>query len=346
MLKTASNWSPPEHWQRIVTLDAHCAGEPLRIVLAGYPEIPGHTILDRRAFAREHLDHLRTALMWEPRGHADMYGCLIVPPESDDADFGVLFLHNEGYSSMCGHGIIAVVSALIETGALPPEPERVISIDTPAGRVEATPNLLDGQLTGVSFDNVPSFVVELDCDVKVPELGQVRYDLAFGGAFYAYVDGNQFDPPIRCMPGEIERMIALGKRIKQAVASSREIVHPFEADLSFLYGVIFTGPPLEPDNHSRNCCIFAEGEVDRSPTGTGVSGRATIHHARQEMSRGDRIRIESVLGTCFDVEIVREVKFGPYQAIVPRVTGQAHLTGRNEFFLDPNDPLRTGFLLR
>lgn len=295
--------------------------------------------------------------MWEPRGHADMYGCLVIAPEKPDADFGVLFTHNEGYSSMCGHGIIAVVTALVQTGVFPAAgAERVLRIDTPAGRVTATAHLAGDGVAGhgvashrverVSFENVPSYVAELDAIVAVPGVGNVRYDLAFGGAFYAYVDGAQFDPPVRCLPDEFQRMIDLGRRIKQAVMASRQITHPFEADLGFLYGTIFVSSPVDPANHSRNCCIFAEGEVDRSPTGTGVSGRAALHHARGELSLGKSIRIESLLGTCFDVEAVRELDFGPYRAIVPRVTGQAFITGRHEFLIDPRDPLGGGFLFR
>lgn len=346
-LQASLGWKPPLDWQQITTLDAHTGGEPLRIVIAGYPEIKGENVLQRRAFAREQLDHLRTALMWEPRGHADMYGCLIIPPATNDADFGVLFTHNEGYSSMCGHGIIAVVTALLETGAcVAPATGQAIRIDAPAGRINAFPNMIDGRVESVSFENVPSFVDELDATVDVPGIGQVRYDLAFGGAYYAYVDGDQFDPTIQCLPDECERMIVLGRAIKQAVMKVRQTTHPFEPDLSFLYGVIFVAPPQDAENHSRNCCVFADGEVDRSPTGTGVAGRIAIHHARGEAQLGQSLRIESVLGTCFDVEAVREVAFGPYQAIVPRVTGQAFLTGRHEFFIDPHDPLAKGFLLR
>ncbi len=167
----------------MLTLDAHTAGEPLRIFLAGMPDIPGDTILAQRKFVREHFDQLRKALMWEPRGHADMYGCILVSPESADADFGVLFTHNEGYSSMCGHGIIAVVTALIETGVFKPQGrEHLLRIDTPAGRVTATATINEGRVEQVCFDNVPSFVVELEASIDLPGYGQVCYDLAYGGA--------------------------------------------------------------------------------------------------------------------------------------------------------------------
>jgi trans-L-3-hydroxyproline dehydratase len=346
-LEKCCSWLPPKEWFRITTLDAHTCGEPLRIVIAGFPEICGQSILAQRAYAKEKLDHLRKVLMWEPRGHADMYGCLIVPPETPDADFGILFTHNEGYSSMCGHGIIAAVTALIDTGALPATaPSCVVKIDAPAGRIVATAELHEGKVAHVSFDNVPSFVVELDAKVHIPEIGSVVYDLAFGGAFYAYVRGDQFNPPLRCLESEYSRMIDLGCRIKREIVQSRPISHPSHGDLGFLYGTIFTAPAQDSANHSRNCCVFAEGEVDRSPTGTGVAGRAAIHHARGELRSGERIRIESFLGTCMDVEVVRETTFGPYEAVVPRVSGTAFLTGRNEFWVNPADPLKYGFLVR
>lgn len=276
-----------------------------------------------------------------------MYGCIVLPPTTDDGDFAVLFTHNEGYSSMCGHGIIAVVTALLETGVLgKSDPRRVFRIDAPAGRINATATFDKERVSSVSFENVPSYVVELDAKVEVAGIGTVRYDLAFGGAYYAYVSGDLFDPPIRCLPVENDRIIALGRQIKTAVMQSRDIVHPIENDLGFLYGTIFVAPATDPANHSRNCCVFAEGEVDRSPTGTGVSGRAAIHFMRGELNLDQSIRIESILGSCFDVSAVRETRLGQHAAIVPRVTGQAFITGRHEFLIDPDDPFRKGYLLR
>ncbi len=346
-LNQCLNWQPPAEWQKFLTLDVHTCGEPLRIVIGGFPALSGPTILAQRSDVTARLDHLRTALMWEPRGHSDMYGCLIVAPESPDADFGILFTHNEGYSSMCGHGIIAVTTALLETGAIPASgPDCELKIDSPAGRITAHAEIRNGKVAGVSFQNVPSFVVELDAVVDIPGIGSVVYDLAYGGAFYAYVRGDQFDPPLQCLASDFARMIELGKQIKQEIIGSRNIHHPVHEELGFLYGVIFVAPAQDPAHHSRNCCVFAEGEVDRSPTGTGVSGRAAIHFARGELKLNEKIRIESLLGTWMDVEIARETALGPYPAIVPHVSGTAFLTGRSEFWIDPADPLAYGFLLR
>jgi trans-L-3-hydroxyproline dehydratase len=345
MLDKMRAWQPPEGWLKITTVDAHTAGEPFRVVIGGFPDLPGDTILARRRYAREHLDHLRTALMWEPRGHADMYGCLVTPPVSPEADIGVLFMHNEGYSTMCGHGIIGITKVALETGLLPMRaPETTVKIDTPAGLVTAHARVVGGGVQSVYFHNVPSFVLALDEEVEVPGLGGVRYDLAFGGAFYAYVGAESVG--LGLTPADFRPLIETGTAIKRAVMASRPIPHPFEEDLSFLYGTIFVGPALGEGAHSRNVCIFAEGEVDRCPTGTGVSGRLAIHHARGEVDVGEPIVVESIIGTRFSGRIVETTTFGPHPAIIPEVEGQAHITGRHEFLIDPDDPLRDGFVLR
>jgi trans-L-3-hydroxyproline dehydratase len=345
MRERMKGWGPPESWLKITTIDMHTAGEPFRVITGGYPELPGDTILARRRYARQHLDHLRTALMWEPRGHADMYGCIVTPPVTPEADIGVLFLHNEGYSTMCGHGIIAITKLVLESGLLPMrEPETRVGIDSPAGLITAYARVRAGQVESVRFHNVPSFVVALDETVEVPGLGTVRYDLAFGGAFYAYV--RAADAGVSCTPDDFRTLIARGVTIKQAVIASRPIVHPFEEDLGLLYGTIFIEAAHDPAHHSRNVCIFADGEVDRCPTGTGVSGRLAIHHARAEVGLDEPIVVESILGTTFTGRIVETTRFGPYPAVIPEVEGTAHITGRHEFLIDPGDPLKDGFILR
>jgi trans-L-3-hydroxyproline dehydratase len=340
-----SEWSPPDHWQRIETIDAHTEGEPFRVITRGFPEPSGDTMLARRRYAKKHLDHLRTALMWEPRGHADMYGCIVTPPVSADADLGVLFIHNEGYSTMCGHGIIGITTVALETGMLPTtQPETTVRIDTPAGLVTAHARINEGRVASVYFHNVPSFVIALDEQVEVPGLGRIRYDLAFGGAFYAYVEAA--DAGLSCTSADFRSLIEAGMAIKRAVMASHPVIHPFEEDLSFLYGTIFVGAAVSANGHSRNVCVFAEGEVDRSPTGTGVSGRLAIHHARGEIGIDEPIVIESIIGSSFKGRVVAATTFGPYSAIIPEVEGSAYITGRHEFILDPNDPLRDGFMLR
>jgi len=338
-------WRPPGASPRSLTVDAHTEGEPLRVVLGGFPPLSGDTVLERRRDARDRYDHLRTALMLEPRGHADMYGCLVTAPVTPEADFGVLFTHNEGYSTMCGHGIIAVTRVVIDVGLIEAaEPVTEVGIDTPAGFVRARARVYDGQVTSVYFHNVPSWVDALDREVEVPGIGTVRYDLAFGGAYYAYVDAASVEVGLR--PEDHDELVAKGRAIKAAVAAAHPLDHPHDPDLGFLYGTIFTGPAEYDAHHSRNVCVFAEGEVDRSPTGTGVSGRLAVHHARGQVGVDEPITIESILGTTFTGRIHALTEVAGRAAVVPEVEGRAFITGRHEFVIDPEDPLAQGFRVR
>ena len=339
------DWKPPPEWTSITAIDAHTGGEPLRIFTSGYPDIPGSTILAKRRYALDNLDYLRTATLWEPRGHADMYGCIITEPVTDDGHFGVLFTHNEGYSSMCGHAIIAVTKVVLETKIkdIPANTEK-LNIDTPAGRVTAFPHWEAGRVARVSFLNVPSFVYCLDAAVNLPGFGPVKYDIAFGGAFYAFVSSAEVNVELNA--SGFRRLIELGTTIKEAIMAEKEIIHPFEEDLGFLYGVIFVGAAENPENHSRNVCVFADGEVDRSPTGTGVSARTALHYARGELEVNQPFTVESILGTCFTGEAVEKTSFGSYEAIIPKITGSANICGINKLVIDPEDPLKDGFILR
>jgi proline racemase len=305
-------WMPPPTWGRVRVADAHTAGEPLRVILGGFPDLPGGSILAARREARALHDGLRRALMWEPRGHADMYGCIVVPAVSRDADFGVLFTHNEGFSTMCGHGVIGVATVAVELGLVAgaaEDGEARIRIDTPAGLVDARARVERGRVRSVAFVDARAFGLSL-------------------------------------VPEEHRRIIELGRAVKAAVVAEGEPVHPESPDLSFLYGTIFVGPPHAEGRHSRNVCVFADGEVDRSPTGTGVSARLALHHARHELAEGGEIVVESILGTTFRGRVLGTTSVGPYAAVIPEVEGSAHITGRSELLLDPGDPLVEGFLLR
>jgi proline racemase len=325
----------------LTTTDMHTAGEPLRIITGGLPGIQGNTVLERRRSFRDHYDHIRTGLMWEPRGHADMYGVILTPPNDPGADFGAFFLHNEGYSTMCGHAVIALARFAYEKG-LVNKPEMII--DVPAGRINASVILDHGSVAGSSFQNVPSFVYLNNGEIFLEKIGNLRIDIAFGGAFYAFVNAD--DLKLKMIPSQSTDFIDLGRKIKKAVIEKYSVKHPFEADLSFLYGTIFTGKPKNPVNHSRNVCIFADGELDRSPTGTGVSARAALHFAKNELRTRERITIESIIGTTMDVEIAETTTFGPYQAVIPKVSGHAYYTGEHKFVFEENDNLGHGFLLR
>ena len=328
----------------ITTLDCHVAGEALRVVTAGFPEPSGSTILEKRQYCRTHLDHLRTALMWEPRGHHEMYGCLLVTPAHPQADTGVLFFHNEGYSTMCGHGIIGLVTVMLEQGLFPASvPTTTIRFDTPSGLVTARASLDAGKVRNVAFLNVPSFVLAVEQTVKVPGIGSVDYDVAFGGAFYAFCRAEALGLTLE--PKHARRLQALGLAIKQAIMAERTISHPTEPELGYLYGTIFVGPSHTPEGDLRHTCIFANGALDRSPTGTGVSAHLALLHAKGTLRVGQSLRFESILGTRFGGKIVEETQLGPYPAIIPEIEGHACLTGRHEFMIDPDDPLKDGFLL-
>ncbi len=339
------SWQPSDNCIKISTIDTHAAGEPLRIIYDSFPELNGNTILQRRRQAKENFDHLRKALMWEPRGHADMYGCILMPPVTPEADFGVLFTHNEGFSTMCGHGIIAVTTALLETGFYDMrEPQTVLRIDTPAGLITATAHIQGKRVEKVSFLNVPSFVLARDLQIDIPGIGMVHYDIAFGGAFYAFVNADELN--IMMTPENNRSLIEAGMAIKKAVMATQKIQHPFEEDLNFLYGTVFTGRAHDSQADSRNVCIFAEGEVDRSPTGTGVSARMALHYARGDIKEQEEMIIESIIGSRFSGKVAKVTTFGPYEAVIPEVSGSAYITGKHSFLIDPEDPLNEGFILR
>jgi len=339
------NWNPPDSWMVLNTVDMHTGGEPLRIILDGLPEIKGNTILEKRNYFKENLDHIRKGIIYEPRGHADMYGAIITEPVTEDGDFGVFFLHNEGYSTMCGHAIIALTKLVLETGLVSKQGTNpVLNIDGPPGRITATGYIEGGKVKKISFRNVPSFVLLDEQMIEIPGIGRINVEVAFGGAFYAFCEAKELG--LNLDVSDYSKLIDYGMRIKKAVAGNFMIRHPFEEDLSFLYGTIFTGDPYDYRNHSRNVCIFADGEVDRSATGSGISARAALHYAKKELSINEHITIESILGSTMNVEIVKETTFGDFRAVVPEVTGTAHFTGKNQFLFDPDDPFKEGFLLR
>ncbi|NNG43188.1 proline racemase [Pseudoalteromonas sp. NEC-BIFX-2020_002] len=343
-----SHWQQPNNdWLQIHTLDMHTGGEPLRIIVDGFEQLVGNTMLEKRADCLARFDYLRKALMFEPRGHADMYGAVITPAERPDSHFGVLFLHNEGYSTMCGHAIIALATAAKDCRFVEfKDGHNELRIDTPAGLIKAYVELKNNQLQQVYFDNVASFVDKLDVQISLPMFGSVSCDIAFGGAYYAFVDADTLD--LSLAPENHEQIISLGKAIKQQVTKQYQPKHPSDNGLGFLYGVIFySNSQLSQVNHfSRHVCVFAEGELDRSPTGTGVSARAALAFAKGELAVGQSANIESILGSLFNVKIKQSCTFETHAAIIPRVTGSAFITGKHTFLIDPNDPLKQGFIFR
>ena len=331
---------------RIVAIDMHTAGEPLRIVLDA-PFFPhGADILARRRDASEGpWDRFRRVLMFEPRGHADMYGAIITSPVTKSASFGVLFMHNEGYSTMCGHAIIALGKTAVELGWVESvESETVVQIDAPAGLVTARVNVREGRALSTRFANVPSYAAALDKTVTVPGLGHVRFDVGYGGAYYAFVDATSIGLQLDLDDGRT--IAAAGMAIKHAVMDVLPIRHPEFVDLGFLYGTIFFGPAADPRHHSRHVCVFADGAIDRSPTGTGVSARLALLHVRREIAAGEWIAIESITGEMFGGRVLENLVYNGMPAVIPEVEGTAYFTGCHTFLVEPGDPLAQGFLVR
>jgi trans-L-3-hydroxyproline dehydratase len=329
------------------TIDAHTAGEPLRLITAGWPAPKGATMLERRAWARQHQDHLRRALMFEPRGHLDMYGALLTEPERPDSHAGVLFMHNEGYSTMCGHGIIAVVTIALERGLIAPGGDGAsINLDAPAGQIRARAELSElrgrRRVSRVSFVNVPSFVLASGVPVKLGAR-TVPVDVAFGGAFYAIVDAEAAGVPV--LAERLTELRETGMAIKRAVEAQLTVAHPAEAGLTGIYGTIFTGPPTVAGADLRNVTIFADAEVDRSPCGTGTCAVLAVLDAMGVVDDSRPFVHESVIGTTFSARVTARTDVGPHPAIVPELSGDAWITGEHTFIVNSEDPLKRGFKL-
>jgi proline racemase len=333
------------------TVDYHTGGEPFRIIVGGVQPLEGATILERRRFALESVDHVRRFLVYEPRGHADMYGCHVVPPNDAGADLGVVFFHNEGYSTACGHGTIALVTWALETGVLPMTgPETSVTVDVPSGRLACVARCdVDARrVTSVRFTNVPSFV--LATGVTLPtSRGRITVDVGYGGAFYGSAD-------VRALGLAVDRaslavLIALQRELRAALEAALEVVHPDEPELRGIYGITWwqdepTAPGDDAALTQRNVTVFADGEVDRSPCGSGTSARLALLHAAGRIRTGETLRHRSIVDSVFAGRVSGETAVAGRPAVITEVEGTAHLAGRSHFVLDPSDPLGTGFLLR
>lgn len=327
-------------------IDAHTGGEPLRIITSGLPPIYGHTILEKRKYVKENLDHLRKLIMLEPRGHDDMYGCIITEAVTSDGDFGVLFTHNEGLSTMCGHGIIAVTKVMLETGrVLCHEGCNTVKIDSPAGRITAFADVVNDEVKEVRFQNVPCFVYLESVKMTIAPYGEIIGDIVYCGAFYIYVNTNQL--PISVEPKNAGKLTDLGMAMKYDIESRYKIKHP-EDDIKDIYGTIFYDP-IHKDKDmlkTKNVCIFADGQVDRSPTGTGTGGRLALHYYKNEMTESDTLYNYSIIDTLMKGKIIKPLDAFGYQCILTEVSGTAHIMGINKLLLDPEDPLQEGFRIR
>jgi len=318
----------------ISTVETHTGGEPTRIILDGWPKLSGKTLLDKRREVKERFDHLRRGLMLEPRGHDGMYGALLVEPDHPEADLAVLFMHNEGYSTMCGHATIALARWAVESGRVKGP---VVRLQCPCGLVVASV-ADDGW---VCFESVPSFVYALDRVAPTSTWGPVAVDIAYGGAFYAFLAADSIGLDLQRSP--MRAIADAGEEIARAAAKAVPIDHPDEPDLAFLYGTILTDGQISA---SRNICIFAGRQIDRSPTGSGVSARMALQIARRQAKLGEERQFESSTGAVFTGKALREgPAVGPRKSVIVEVGGIAHVTGEAKFRFDDGDPLRAGFSL-
>ncbi len=329
----------------IETVEMHTGGEPVRIIVSGYPKLEGRTLLEKRRDARGRLDHLRRRLMHEPRGHFDMYGALPVEPDHPDADFAVLFLHNEGYSTMCGHATIALGRWAVDSGRVKAvEPETRFVLQCPCGPVAVTVDVRAGRAGRVRFESVPAFASALDRTIEVAGFGPVTLDVGYGGAFYAVLPAQRLglDMSTSSLRALVDGATAVTEAAKRAVP----LDHPDDADLAFLYGTILTDGGDGKQKPSVNVCVFAEREVDRSPTGSGVTARLALAHARGLAKAGEPHVFESLTGARFGGRVARETALGGRRAVTVEVAGEAYYTGSAHFTAEAADPLRDGFLLR
>jgi trans-L-3-hydroxyproline dehydratase len=346
-------------------MELHTAGEPLRLIRSGFPDVPMLPVLERRQWVKENADHVRRSLMFEPRGHKDMYGAVLLPPHSDFADMTVLFMHNEGWSTMCGHGVIAITTGLIEDGLFPAtEPVTTIRFETPAGIVAAnaaTVKLEDGSwaVRGVRFTNVPSYLAAQSLSVRpdgvelhgmAKQYGALGVDLAFGGAYYGIV--NAAEVGLRVVPEQADELRRVGSAITDVLRRDHTPAHPSDPDLSFVYGTIIVDlePRTSPDGkardaHIRNVTIFADAELDRSPCGSGTSAILAQLHARGRIQVGQEIINAGITAEHFLGRVESETTLGPHAAVNTSVAGTAYVTGYSTFVVDGRDPLAEGFLL-
>ncbi len=333
----------------IRTTDYHTAGEPFRIVTLGGPDLPGTSVADRRvnAIGSERAQFVRQLLCQEPRGHADMYGCFTVPPDDAGAALGVLFWHKDGFSTACGHGTIALAAWAVESGVVQADPDggTTLLIDVPSGRVAATVRSVDGRVQDVVFRNVPAFVLHRRAVVRT-SMGDLAVDVSFGGATYASLAASAVG--LAVAPGYLAALTALGREIKWAVEKAGLAEHPDDPRLSGCYGTMLYDDlgdgPAGP--HQRSVTVFADGEVDRSPCGSGTSARMALLAADGRLGPGRLFTHDSIIGTRFSASVADTGTAHGRPAVVTDIVGQAYRTGEHRFILEPGDPLGTGFLLR
>lgn len=329
----------------IQAIDSHTAGEATRIVVGGIPNIKGNTMPEKKQYLEDHLDHIRTAIMLEPRGHNDMFGSVMTQPCDPDADFGIIFMDGGGYLNMCGHGSIGAMTVAVETGVVPmEEPVTKVVMEAPAGIIKGDVKVENGKVQSVSIFNVPAFLYKRDQEVELPGVGKVKFDISFGGSFFAIVHASQLG--LKIEPKNAAKLTDLAMELRDIINRDIEIQHPTLEHIKTVDLVEIWDEPTNEKATYKNVVIFGQGQVDRSPCGTGTSAKLATLHARGELKEGEKFVYESILGTLFEGEIVGTTKVGEFDAVLPKITGSAYMTGFNNFLIDEDDPVKHGFILK
>ncbi|EEA85599.1 MULTISPECIES: proline racemase [Peptostreptococcales] len=329
----------------IQAIDSHTAGEATRIVVGGIPNIKGNTMPEKKQYLEDHLDHIRTAIMLEPRGHNDMFGSVMTQPCDPDADFGIIFMDGGGYLNMCGHGSIGAMTVAVETGVVPmEEPVTKVVMEAPAGIIKGDVKVENGKVQSVSIFNVPAFLYKKDQEVELPGVGKVKFDISFGGSFFAIVHASQLG--LKIEPKNAAKLTDLAMELRDIINRDIEIQHPTLEHIKTVDLVEIWDEPTNEKATYKNVVIFGQGQVDRSPCGTGTSAKLATLHARGELKEGEKFVYESILGTLFEGEIVGTTKVGEFDAVLPKITGSAYMTGFNNFLIDEDDPVKYGFILK
>lgn len=332
----------------LTAIDSHTAGEAARIVTGGIPKLVGKTIAEKKQYLIDHYDSLRTALMLEPRGHDEMFGAFLMPAVSEEADFGIIFMDTGGYLNMCGHNTIAAVTAIVETGMVEVDEdtrEKEVVLEAPAGIIRCVAHLSEPyKVESVSFKNVPAFLYKKDVTIDVPEVGKVTLDVSFGGSFFAILPVSEIKEKIE--PTNASTLADVGMKILNAANEQIEVQHPTMDYINTIDLVEMYGDPKDDDSTLQNVVVFGDGQVDRSPCGTGTSAKLATLYAKNQIKINEPFVYESILGTKFRGRVVEEAKAGSYDAVIPEVTGSAYITGFNTFLFDPTDPLSNGFTLK
>lgn len=326
----------------VSTIDTHTGGNPTRTVTSGAPELVGRTMTEKMVYMSEHYDHFRKALMYEPRGHEVMSGCILTPPCDPRADIGVVFIETGGYLPMCGHDTIGLCTALIEGGIFP-ESKDIIRLDTPAGLVEARLDIEKGKVKQVTFTNIASFLYKQDFRVHVDDVGEISVDIAYGGNFYGLVDAR----PLQLMlaPNRAAEIVRLAIKIRDAVNRETEVVHPEIPVIRGMTHMEFYSDPVSPAAHCRNTVVVPPGGIDRSPCGTGTSAKVAVLYAKGELMQGQEFVHESIVGSIFRAKVLEETTVGGLPAVIPQISGSAWITGFHQFMFQDQNELNRGFFL-